>query len=308
MRELGLGSEMKFVKISLDQIVIHPKNEEFFPTKPRTAHEESELDELKEDIRVRGVQNPVVINWKTKHIISGHRRYKVLKELGFEETLCSVIDIPEDDELEWMLADNTERREVDSFLKMKIIPYLQERRAWKTGKGKKDDNKAEAELSPRDYIARAINKNKDFVTMANIFETLSVERQKEIQDWFYKEQNGNVADKSLRDKVREAAGKNSVVVLSQKEVDQVNKWGESDQVIKKSNDIEKKVKELDGRLAAREANREARKLYTSYLEPLLDINPNEESLKDMKKDIHEIYGMFSPFLVKYKGKYNILKQ
>ena len=58
---------------------------------PRVMNEQ-EIERLKNSIKKFGIVEPLVVN-KDYTIIGGHQRLKALKELGFKEVPCFVLDL-----------------------------------------------------------------------------------------------------------------------------------------------------------------------------------------------------------------------
>ncbi len=57
-----------------------------------------ELEKLKNSIKEFGYVEPVIWNKRTGVVVGGHQRLKVLKEQGFEEIECVIVDLPEEKE------------------------------------------------------------------------------------------------------------------------------------------------------------------------------------------------------------------
>lgn len=57
-----------------------------------------EYEKLKRSIETFGYVEPIIWNQQTGHIVGGHQRLKVLKDLGFEEINTVVVDLDEDQE------------------------------------------------------------------------------------------------------------------------------------------------------------------------------------------------------------------
>ena len=73
------------MNISLSHIKPSPINDEIYsPT---------DLSELKQSIQSFGLLEPIVISKETKNIISGHRRYYSLKQLGVEEVEVREVEV-----------------------------------------------------------------------------------------------------------------------------------------------------------------------------------------------------------------------
>ena len=72
------------VNIDISKLKPHPINEEIY------SYKETEHEELKKSVELNGLIEPIVIQ-KDNTILSGHRRYKVIKELGFESVECRLV-------------------------------------------------------------------------------------------------------------------------------------------------------------------------------------------------------------------------
>ncbi|MDD5044186.1 MAG: DNA methyltransferase [Candidatus Omnitrophica bacterium] len=80
---------MKIQKIHVSEINPAPYN-------PRVDLKpgDSEYDKLKQSIVTFGYVEPLVWNERSKTLISGHQRLKILKEQGIQEVEVSVVDLP----------------------------------------------------------------------------------------------------------------------------------------------------------------------------------------------------------------------
>lgn len=63
----------------VNELSPHPANAEFFPGKPEN------WQFILNDIRERGIQNPIVLANDGKTILAGHLRWEAAKELGMGE-------------------------------------------------------------------------------------------------------------------------------------------------------------------------------------------------------------------------------
>jgi len=72
-----------------------------------------EYDKLKTSIETYGYVEPLVWNKRTKTLVSGHQRYKVLIEQGLEEVEVSIVDLSFEDEKKLNLALNKIRGDWD---------------------------------------------------------------------------------------------------------------------------------------------------------------------------------------------------
>ena len=81
---------MDIQKISTDKLIPASYNprKELKPGDP-------EYEKLKRSIEEFGYVEPVIWNKRTGVVIGGHQRLRVLKDLGFTEVDCVVLDIDE---------------------------------------------------------------------------------------------------------------------------------------------------------------------------------------------------------------------
>lgn len=56
---------------------------------------DKEYEKLKKSIKEFGYVEPVIYNKRTGLVVGGHQRLKVLKELGYEEIDCVIVDLDE---------------------------------------------------------------------------------------------------------------------------------------------------------------------------------------------------------------------
>ena len=66
---------------------------------------DKEFEKIRKSIQEFGYVDPVIIN-KDGTIVGGHQRYKVLKEMGYTEIQCIVIDVDKDKEKALNIALN----------------------------------------------------------------------------------------------------------------------------------------------------------------------------------------------------------
>lgn len=136
------------VEVSVDGVHENPKN---------TLDTNLNLDVLKDNIAKYGILHPITVYADTKHgtgyiILSGHKRFKAAKELGYRFVPVSIVAAPKDDqeEYELLLAGNISRtspEEIESLVneggrmwddltedeKNKVRPLLCERYKLRTG-------------------------------------------------------------------------------------------------------------------------------------------------------------------------------
>ena len=88
------------MKLSIDKIIPHPKNREIYSL--------SDLDDLKSSLQTVGLLQPLILN-QFNQILSGHRRFECIKELGWEEVEVDIKTI-DDEETELYLVHFNKQR------------------------------------------------------------------------------------------------------------------------------------------------------------------------------------------------------
>lgn len=63
-------------------------------------------ERLKKSVLRFGLVQPIVWNEQTGHIVGGHQRFKILKDLGAESVMCAVVNKTLEDEIASNLAMN----------------------------------------------------------------------------------------------------------------------------------------------------------------------------------------------------------
>lgn len=92
---------MEMIKKKLSELVPADYN-------PRqTLHEgDKAWEKLNNSMEAFGLVEPIIWNRRTGHIVGGHQRYAILCAQGVEETVVSVVDLPEREEKALNLALN----------------------------------------------------------------------------------------------------------------------------------------------------------------------------------------------------------
>ena len=67
---------------------------------------DAEYEKLKRSIQEFGYVEPVIWNKRTGTVVGGHQRLKVMKDLGYEEVDCVVVDLDEKKEKALNIALN----------------------------------------------------------------------------------------------------------------------------------------------------------------------------------------------------------
>lgn len=131
-----LDSKQDFNLQNIDIEKIVPSEKNFYGMR--------DIEELAEDIKVNGLyHNIVVVSDGEKYkIISGERRYRALKSLGYKKVPCQVRDNLSDIDGEIMLIQaNAKTRELTHAEKMKQIEKLEELYTEKRKNGEKLEGK-----------------------------------------------------------------------------------------------------------------------------------------------------------------------
>ena len=105
---------------------------EFAEYNPRTISKK-EYKDLKNSITKFGIVVPVIVNTNKDRenvIIGGHQRIRVLQDLGHEDVLCALVDLPIDKEMELNLRLNKNGGQFDDDL---LINYFDEELLFEVG-------------------------------------------------------------------------------------------------------------------------------------------------------------------------------
>ncbi len=81
---------MKIVKKKIDDL----KPADYNPRK-NLKPGDKEYEKLKKSIKEFGYVEPIIYNKRTGIVVGGHQRLKVLKDLGYEEIDCVIVDLDE---------------------------------------------------------------------------------------------------------------------------------------------------------------------------------------------------------------------
>ncbi|ELJ9071804.1 ParB N-terminal domain-containing protein [Staphylococcus pseudintermedius] len=93
---------------------------------PRVDLEEhdEEYQKIKRSIKKFGYVDPIIWNKKTNNIVGGHQRFKVLKDLGYQEVDVSVVDLDEQAEKTLNIALNKVEGDWDADKLKEVIEEL----------------------------------------------------------------------------------------------------------------------------------------------------------------------------------------
>lgn len=84
---------MNIVKMSIDSI--YPS--EYNPRVELTP-DDDEWKYIENSIKNFGYIDPIIINGKNNHIISGHQRFNILKHMGYDSIDCVIVDMDDQQE------------------------------------------------------------------------------------------------------------------------------------------------------------------------------------------------------------------
>ncbi len=84
-----------------------------------------DYEKLKRSIQEFGLVEPVVWNKRTGHVVGGHQRLKILRELGYKEVEVSVVDLDEKREKLLNVALNKIEGDWDNFKLKELLQELE---------------------------------------------------------------------------------------------------------------------------------------------------------------------------------------
>ena len=200
---------MKYRMVSVGELKRHPRNAEFF----RDIKDESGdfWTEFKENIETYGVLEPLLVNASTMQVISGNQRLQAVRELKIESLPCVLIEQDDKEvEVEQLLSANIYRRQLDAIQLFGLVKIL--RSKIEGHQGKSTSVLSVQKLAPRGELGLKIKKGGQFVSAADLYNSLSKEQQKELREWFY-DQDGKPTDKAVIEKVKEVKHEDLIAQL-----------------------------------------------------------------------------------------------
>lgn len=99
------------------------------PYQPREDFDPVALDELKQSIAEKGVVQPITVRRKNGgfQLVSGERRLRAVKELGYETIPAYIIRVESDDEmLELALIENIQREDLNPLEEARALERLRD--------------------------------------------------------------------------------------------------------------------------------------------------------------------------------------
>lgn len=136
--------------VKLDRLKIHRIHSELYVANA------NDLEDLKQSIQESGLLEKIVVNNATELVIlSGVRRFRALKELGYEETDVIIRDMPSDDETLTVISFNKQRQKTASEI-LNEVEHL--KFIWSAKRGRKPANEVPGEkVDTRAKIAKVTN-------------------------------------------------------------------------------------------------------------------------------------------------------
>ncbi len=161
-----MGTDRQFKVFRLTELTPHPRNKMIYGEK----EDDGTFAELVNLIKEHGLRTKIVVN-ENGVIISGHRRYNALKELGYKETECEVRHYENEmEELRDLVICNSGRRQKTRVQQLREGEAIYEVEEWKANQRRistQNNNRAVMEQSSmsdndekgttRDIVAKIIS-------------------------------------------------------------------------------------------------------------------------------------------------------
>lgn len=101
---------MDISKIKVQTMKISELNPASYNPRKDLTKKDSTYQKLEQSLKSFGNVQPIVFNTKTKNVVSGHQKLKILIENGFKETDCIIVDLSENEEKALNIALNKIQR------------------------------------------------------------------------------------------------------------------------------------------------------------------------------------------------------
>ncbi len=115
--------EPVFEKVKLAHMNPAPYN----PRKDLTP-QDKEWQDIEASLSDYGMVEPIIWNKRTGNIVGGHQRYKILSSKGIDETMVSVVDLTEDEEIDLNIRLNNVHGQNDKRKLKEILLMMDEER------------------------------------------------------------------------------------------------------------------------------------------------------------------------------------
>ncbi len=171
-------NSFKIVEIEVDKILVNEDN--FYDTK--------EITELKESIKIFGLQHNLTVKYidetDTYKLLSGHRRFKAIKELIEEGIIninsvpCRIEDVSELEEKLILITSNSTSRVLTSYEKMKQVEEVK-----KIALEIKNNSNGKIKGKTRDFVSNVLNmSNSEVARYDAISNNLDEEIKEELKE------------------------------------------------------------------------------------------------------------------------------
>ncbi len=160
-----MKADKQFKVFKLTELKPHPRNKSIYGEK----EDDEAFSELVQLIKEHGLRTKMIVN-EDGLIISGHRRYNALKELGYTEIVCEVRHYDNEmEELRDLIVCNSGRRQKTRVQQLREGEAIYEVESWKANQRMiaTQNNRAAKEQSPvadnkekgetRDIVAKIIS-------------------------------------------------------------------------------------------------------------------------------------------------------
>ena len=81
--------------MQIEKVAINKLNPAKYNPRKDLKPGDTEYEKLKRSIDEFGYVEPIIWNKRTRNIVGGHQRYKILKNMGLSEVECGVLDLDE---------------------------------------------------------------------------------------------------------------------------------------------------------------------------------------------------------------------
>lgn len=191
--------EIKQIKVS--ELKHHPDNTDFF----QDMHGD-EWEIFIQDVKKAGITSPLTVIEDSYYVVKGNQRLRAAIELDIDTVPCIMVQYDnKESEIADLIRDNVIRRDLTAFEKMKLIAKVSDFYEGRKPGPKKDVAQNETELKPTEKIAQDMNVSKHFVSMSNLYKSLSPEQQKDIDNWVQerqKETGKKVTQKAITEEMK----------------------------------------------------------------------------------------------------------
>ena len=135
-------SEKSIILVALDELESHPLNLSIY-----NDDDSNRVKSLAQNIKDHTLINRIIIN-RNLQILSGNLRYKALKLLNISQIEAYVIDLPQEDELEFIISSNQQREKTIIDARNEIISLFEK---YSPGQGNRE-GKGENTIKRISYI------------------------------------------------------------------------------------------------------------------------------------------------------------